>query len=167
MCVFSTRDVMVSMYSNGITNYKTKVVFHSESTEKTQFNLIIKVNLCNQIVVILNISSRIETMTSVLTDCGAGAIVMVKQDGKFIWRSNGYQEQTIKPYVITTDIQSGILTADRDKHCIHILDQNGQFFRYIYYCNLKGHFGLCVDNNDSLFVDESRNGNVKKTKYLK
>lgn len=61
--------------------------------------------------------------------------------------------------------QSGILTADRDKHCIHIFDQNGKFLRYIDYCNLKGYFGLCVDNNDSLFVDESRN--VNKTKYLK
>lgn len=63
MCVSSTVEVMVSMYSGDIRNYQTKVVFHYRE-KKTQFNLIIKVNLCYLIVVILNISSRIESMTS-------------------------------------------------------------------------------------------------------
>lgn len=34
MCVSSTVEVMVSMYSGDIRNYQTKVVFHSGSTEK-------------------------------------------------------------------------------------------------------------------------------------
>ncbi|XP_052677673.1 uncharacterized protein LOC128158754 [Crassostrea angulata] len=177
LCVTSTGDLLVTMFSDDET--QSKVVRYSGSTEKQtiQFDDEGKPLYSGNRKPLYSVKRMIKYITEnrnhdiCVADFWAGAVVVVNQDGKLRWRYTGHPSVTknkpFKPRGITTDSQSHILTADSDNHCIHILDQNGQFLRFIDNCDLENPYGLCMDNNDNLFVCEFFKGNVKKIKYLK
>nr|XP_034322035.1 uncharacterized protein LOC105320891 [Crassostrea gigas] len=168
LCVTSTGDLLVTMYSDDKT--QSKVVRYSGFKEKQSIQYDKGHPLYSWGTTIKHISQN-RNHDICVADCGAGAVVVVNQDGKLRWKYTGHSSVTkgkaFKPRGITTDSQSRILTVNFNNRCIHILDQNGEFLRYINNCDLDCPVGVCIDNNDNLYVCEFFKGNVKKIKYLR
>ncbi|XP_062619444.1 uncharacterized protein LOC134281005 [Saccostrea cucullata] len=164
VCITYQGDLLVTMHDN---NKQSKVVRYSGSTEKQtiQFD-----EMGTPLFLFGDYICENRNLDICVSDSGAKAGVVVNQAGKLRFRYSGHtpapKNKPFRPQGITTDSQSHILTNDCNNDCVHIIDQDGQFLRYID-CGLSEPWGLCTDTNDNLFVVQERNRQVKKIKYLK
>ncbi|XP_061195008.1 tripartite motif-containing protein 55-like [Saccostrea echinata] len=174
VCSTSSGDLLVVMVSNDVK--QTKVVRYSGSTEKQtiQFDENGKPlysSFPSYFQVAYNPGAFHTNFTEnrnldiCVSDNRAKAVVVVNQAGKLRFRYTGHTAPSFCPRGITTDSQGHILIADDNNDCVHIIDQDGQFLRFIH-CELSDPLGLCTDKNDNLFVAQNRNGKVMKIKYL-
>lgn len=105
-----------------------------------------------------------------VADNEARAVIVVNQAGQLRFRYTGHLSKSKKkPFIprgIATNSQSQIAIADGGNLCIHILDQDGQFFHHIDNKMFNSPSGICIDTHDKLYVAEYNSGNVKIIKYL-
>lgn len=90
-----------------------------------------------------------------VADNGGRAVVVVNQAGNLRFVYTGYLSKgTFYQVEIATDSQCQIMAADFDNSCIHILNKDGHFLRYISNCDINCPWGIYVSTKDHLFVAE-------------
>jgi hypothetical protein len=166
VCCTSSDDLLVIMESNS--HKKSKVVRYSGSTETQTIQFDDQGRPLYTPGFNYRYISENRNHDICVADNGASAVVVVNQAGKLRFRYTGRtpapKNQPFWPRGITTDSQSHIITSDINNSCVHIIDQDGQFLRYID-CGLSQPYGVCIDTNDNLFVAQDRSKQVKKIKY--
>jgi hypothetical protein len=166
LCFNSDGDLMVCMRPNDYMESKVGIFSDGTLTQEIQFDDTGKPLFSasrNNMYITENGNCDI-----CVSDWNACAVVVVKKSGEFRFRYTGILSRSFKefyPHGIDTDNSCRILVADRDNDCVHVIDRNGKFLRYINGI-LQDPFVICIDKDENLLVGECDTECIKVIKYL-
>ncbi|XP_062605968.1 uncharacterized protein LOC134267777 isoform X1 [Saccostrea cucullata] len=167
VCSTSSGDLLVIMHSDD--SKQSKVARYSGSTEKQTIQFDDKGKPLYSTGLHDRYLAENRNLDICVSESRIGEVVVVNQAGKLRFRYTGHDptpnNEPFNPGGITTDSQGHILTTDQINNCLHIIDQDGQFLRYIN-CGVISPWGLCTDTNDNLFLAYPMKRQVMKIKYL-
>ena len=97
----------------------------------------------------------------------AGKLLAVGADGQLRYEYTGQDDKELAPAAVCTDQIGHVLIADRVESKVHILDQEGQFIKYVLTSEqgLNRPTTIDVDTKGYVWVGEYR-GQIKVAKYL-
>ena len=169
ICTTSSDDLLVLVYTRKIAKRETKVLRYSSSTVKQSIQWDDQGNSLYKCTVSGYLTEN-RNLDICVVDGNADAVVVVSADGQFRFKYIGNPYSTprsFNPLGITTDSRANILIADCDNHRIHIVDQDGNFLRYIDNCGLHQPTDLSIDTSDNIFIAEKNKCEVTKIQYYK
>jgi hypothetical protein len=166
VCFNSDGDLMVCMRRNDYMESKVGIFSDGTLTQEIQFDdtgkPLFSVSRNNMYI------TENGNRDICVSDWNACAVIVVKKSGELRFRYTGNLSRSYKefyPHGIDTDNCCRILVADRDNDCVHVIDRNGKFLRYIN-CNLQDTFVISIDQNENLWVGECDTECIKVIKYL-
>ncbi|XP_078328812.1 uncharacterized protein LOC144623842 [Crassostrea virginica] len=163
-------DILIHVYKGSGRQRKNKIIYYQGQNIKQEIN---KDGHGNPIFKEGDYSllmSENNNRDICVSDVNAETVVVVDKKGRVRFRYDGTparREMRFNPGYIVTDALSQIIVTDYNNNCLHILDQNGQFLRYIDESGLEKPFGLSVDSEGRLWVGLYETGEIKVIKYLK
>nr|XP_022339907.1 uncharacterized protein LOC111134800 isoform X2 [Crassostrea virginica]XP_022339909.1 uncharacterized protein LOC111134800 isoform X2 [Crassostrea virginica]XP_022339910.1 uncharacterized protein LOC111134800 isoform X2 [Crassostrea virginica] len=101
------------------------------------------------------------------TDFNECAVVVVNKSGQHRFSYTG-QGSIVRPWGICTDVLGHILVCDTVSKSVHLLDQDGGFLSVILSPKqgINNPHGLCVDDENNLYVGQYGTNTVTVYKYL-
>ena len=154
-------DILVGMY----TNEEGKVTRYNKAGKETQN--ILRDNQGQELYdyphyITENINGDICT-----SDMNKFAVVVVNELGEHRFSYTGLRSD-FQPYGICTDVLGHILVCDRGKESIHLLDQDGAFLSFILSKEQCMGYprGICVDDENNLYVGKFKTSIVAVYRYL-
>ncbi|XP_078329835.1 uncharacterized protein LOC111117813 [Crassostrea virginica] len=101
------------------------------------------------------------------SDFNNRAVVVVNKSGKHRFSYTG-QGSWFRPYGICTDVLGHILVCDGINYTVHLLDQDGEFLSVILskQQGINDPCGVCVDDENNLYVGQDYTNTVTVYKYL-
>lgn len=80
-------------------------------------------------------------------------VIVVNKNNEFLFKYTGSYQNGFTPYGISTDRWGRILIVDSSSSCIHIINQEGDFQRFIKMSeHLREPRGLCIDKSGKCLV---------------
>nr|XP_022290476.1 uncharacterized protein LOC111102116 [Crassostrea virginica] len=101
------------------------------------------------------------------SDINYSAVVVVNNSGQYRFSYTGLGPE-FRPYGICTDVLGHILVCDNGMHCIHVLNQDGEFLSLILaqQQGIDSPCSLCVDDENYLYVGQRGSNLVKVFKFI-
>ncbi|XP_056009496.1 uncharacterized protein LOC125678443 [Ostrea edulis] len=101
-----------------------------------------------------------------VSDADGHCVVVLNSSGISRYKYSGGPHSPFDPEYLVCDRHCHILIADRTKHCIHITDKDGKFLLLVDRHLIRSPVGICVDENDILYVAERKSGKIKMIRYM-